>query len=325
MVRWWLLAFLAAGCNELLGLDGTYAEGADPDRDGQLSTDDNCPMVANPDQADADADDIGDVCDACPTTPGPCECEAGQGLDMDGDGIDDACDPCPGGVNHDEDHDLAFDACDRCPGLAGGQEDADGDGVGDACDRSATEADRLRFFDAFAPPQVGWMSPWAGWQRELADGGSIVNVEATSDTAQDPGYTNLDTTFTAYNWRVEVGLIVPPPAGPGTDIGVVLRQSAGDKGIQCLLRNAGTGWQLFAATSTTTETAPAVTLAPGTPVVLVMHTVDPVVFGIRCELVGLASTSELPAPESTFPGAVYLIAAIDGTRFTHVFTTSRSF
>ena len=42
--------------------------GHDWDLDGALA--DNCPGVANPDQADADADGFGDACDPYPTTPG---------------------------------------------------------------------------------------------------------------------------------------------------------------------------------------------------------------------------------------------------------------
>ncbi|QDG49713.1 amidohydrolase family protein [Persicimonas caeni] len=38
----------------------------DRDADGTPNDTDNCPAVANPDQADSDSDDIGDACDACP-------------------------------------------------------------------------------------------------------------------------------------------------------------------------------------------------------------------------------------------------------------------
>lgn len=43
----------------------------DFDRDTILDNEDNCPMVANFDQADADNDGVGDVCDNCPTVPNP--------------------------------------------------------------------------------------------------------------------------------------------------------------------------------------------------------------------------------------------------------------
>ncbi|MCE7938147.1 hypothetical protein DCC79_07230 [bacterium] len=71
----------------------------DADDDGIDDDEDNCPEVANTDQADLDDDGIGDACDA----------------DRDGDGIDDDEDNCPAVSNAD-------------------QGDYDGDGDGDACD-----------------------------------------------------------------------------------------------------------------------------------------------------------------------------------------------
>ncbi|MFT5042108.1 MAG: putative repeat protein (TIGR01451 family) [Hyphomicrobiaceae bacterium] len=69
----------------------------DADGDGIPDVDDNCPLIANTDQADADSDGIGDVCE-----------------DADGDGIPDVDDNCPLIANTD-------------------QADADSDGTGDVC------------------------------------------------------------------------------------------------------------------------------------------------------------------------------------------------
>lgn len=52
----------------------------DPDGDGILGQADNCPDVANPDQADRDGDGVGDLCDP----------------DGDNDGVADNTDVCPG-------------------------------------------------------------------------------------------------------------------------------------------------------------------------------------------------------------------------------------
>ncbi len=71
----------------------------DGDQDGIPDAQDNCPNVANSDQADADQDGVGDVCDP----------------DRDGDGVPNAEDNCPDASNPD-------------------QADSNGNGVGDACD-----------------------------------------------------------------------------------------------------------------------------------------------------------------------------------------------
>lgn len=81
-----------------LSLTG-FEDDEDDDNDGILDADDNCPLVANADQADNDGDGLGDLCDP----------------DDDNDGIPDVQDNCPKTANP-------------------GQEDADSDGVGDVCD-----------------------------------------------------------------------------------------------------------------------------------------------------------------------------------------------
>ena len=110
----------------------------DTDGDGVIDGADNCPTVANPEQADANGDGIGDACaldgdmdgvddanDNCPADDNP-----GQ-EDLDGDGIGDACDP----INDDDPDGDGIHGTDNCPSIANpGQEDNEGDGAGDICD-----------------------------------------------------------------------------------------------------------------------------------------------------------------------------------------------
>jgi hypothetical protein len=98
---------------------------------------DLCPLVADPSNANADLDAMGDACDPCPLV-------ADDGSESDRDGVGDACDVCPflADDQADVDGDGVGDACDGCPGVAdAAQDDADGDGVGDACDDCHDVAD----------------------------------------------------------------------------------------------------------------------------------------------------------------------------------------
>ncbi|MBW2255445.1 MAG: thrombospondin type 3 repeat-containing protein [Deltaproteobacteria bacterium] len=130
---------------------------------GSTTVADNCPDLANPTQANADLDSLGDACDTCTDSDGdgygdpghdistctgstmvydncPVNANANQ-ADADGDGTGDVCDTC-----EDADGDGYADpgkpnsGCvgtgyDNCPDLANGsQTDTDGDGQGDACD-----------------------------------------------------------------------------------------------------------------------------------------------------------------------------------------------
>jgi hypothetical protein len=55
----------------------------DLDTDGVRDQGDNCPEVPNPDQADAEGDGIGDLCDPCPDDFGElCSCPCFTGVDV---------------------------------------------------------------------------------------------------------------------------------------------------------------------------------------------------------------------------------------------------
>ena len=86
----------------------------DADGDGISDQTDNCQSSANPNQADADSDGIGDVCDS----------------DIDGDGFTNSSDNCPSTVNLD-------------------QADFDVDGSGDLCDQDDDNDGVLDTDDAF--------------------------------------------------------------------------------------------------------------------------------------------------------------------------------
>ncbi len=130
----------------------------DDDSDGSWNPFDNCPFFPNANQADNEADGLGDACDPdddndgvpdasdnCPNDHNPTQVDTDSDgtadacdSDDDNDGVLDTSDNCALTVNAGQenvDSDALGDSCDNCPATANdSQQDSDGDPVGDACD-----------------------------------------------------------------------------------------------------------------------------------------------------------------------------------------------
>ena len=120
----------------------------DTDGDGIADGSDICPLVANSDQRDTDADGLGDACDpdddndGVPDTTDNCALTLNADQrDTDGDRIGDACDI-------DDDADGVPDGTDNCSLTANANQlDTDADHFGDTCDVDADNDGLLNAVD----------------------------------------------------------------------------------------------------------------------------------------------------------------------------------
>lgn len=112
-----IFLFLIGGC-----LNPCRKYGGDEDGDTICNYNDNCPKIANTDQADSDQDNAGDLCDNCPGIINSAQ------ADNDKDGLGDLCDD-------DDDNDGILDTEDNCKFIANSSQlDTDQDKIGDICD-----------------------------------------------------------------------------------------------------------------------------------------------------------------------------------------------
>lgn len=114
--------------------DGEAPADSDGDGDGLNDNTDNCPSIANEDQADNDSDGEGDVCDSDDDNDGTNDeddafpFDASESLDTDGDGIGN-------NEDYDDDADGILDSFDNAPLVVNAiVVDSDNDGVIDSVD-----------------------------------------------------------------------------------------------------------------------------------------------------------------------------------------------
>lgn len=167
-------------CDPCTDLDGDGV--GDPAYPGNSCAVDNCPAVANIDQADRDGDAVGDACDNCLAVSN------GAQQDRDADGAGDACDPCT-----DSDRDGLGDPgypasncpADNCPARPNpDQQDADQDSWGDLCDPCPIDARNDEDADGYCADRDNCITA-ANDQADVDGDGSGDPCDPCTDTDQD--------------------------------------------------------------------------------------------------------------------------------------------
>ncbi len=199
----------SCGINEVCENNLCVVEKIDSDGDSILDVTDNCPLVPNPSQEDADTDGLGNVCDDnddtdnlldiednCPLISNPDQVDTDEDLignvcdtDDDNDNVLDGKDNCPlvsnpdqvdtdedliGNVcDTDDDNDNVLDGKDNCPLVPNpDQVDTDEDDFGDACDTDDDDDGVLDINDD-CPKVSGTDGGCVPIQEDLDDDGII--------------------------------------------------------------------------------------------------------------------------------------------------------
>ena len=159
----------------------------DADADGHCDAHDNCPAVANADQADADGDGVGDACDNCLDVANPDQ------LNSDEDAEGDACDD-------NDDNDDLVDAEDNCRTVPNNDQlNSDADALtfecGDAETCLATTGCTLHEREGgrqylVCPPSVTWPEARSRCQSY---GGDLAVINDADENAFIEGITNNST------------------------------------------------------------------------------------------------------------------------------------
>ena len=293
----------------------------DTDGDGVFDGVDNCPLVPNAGQANADGDSTGDACDTCTDTDGdgfgnpgfanntcaddncPTVANASQ-ADADGDLVGDSCDGCPsdpakiapgqcgcGAVDVDSDLDGTADCVDGCP--SDGAKTAPGQcgcGVADLDADSDSVADcNDNCASVSNPGQEDCDGDGTGNACEIGAEGADCNMNGIADGCDILAATSQDANLDGVPDECQQAGGISFCFGDGTGDACPCSNSGGP-GRGCANSNAGSTGALLAASGTTSPDTIVFTSSGERPTALTIFTqgtsrlTNPALFGdgLRC-------------------------------------------